>query len=143
LEDDAAAHQKYQESVPPIILEDNAGAHQKYRESLPPEEKARILEDNAAAHQKHHQHHLTHEEKKTAAQITKYAATFHNMIHLDQATVKFLWDNFFKDPTLALAYYHCCSINPYASIFNDELRSNVNKSTMWHCILNLIGDPIG
>jgi hypothetical protein len=73
----------------------------------------------------------------------KYADTLHNMIHLDQATIEFLWDDFFKDPTLALAYYHCCSINPRAAIFNDELGSNVDKSTMWHCILHLIGDPIG
>jgi hypothetical protein len=147
LEDDAAAHQKYRESLPPKknaqILEDNAAGHQKYPESLPPEEKARILEDNAAAHQKHHQHHLTQEEKKTAAQITKYAATLHNMIHLDQATVEFLRDNFFKDPTLALAYYHCCFINPHAAIFNDKLGSNVDKSIMWHRISNLIGDLIG
>jgi hypothetical protein len=147
LEDDAEAHQKYQESLPlkkeAQILEDNAAAHQKYWEFLPPKEKAQILEDNAAAHQKHHQHHLIEEEKKTAAQIMKYAATLHNMIHLDQATVKFLQDNFFKDPTLALAYYHCCSINPHAAIFNVELGSNVDKSTMWHHILNLIGDPIG
>ncbi len=101
------------------------------------------MEDNAAAHQKHHQNHLTQEEKKTAAQITKYAATLHNMIHLaDQATVEFLWDNFFKDPTLALAYYHCCSIDLHAAIFNDELGANVDKSTMWHHISNLIGDPI-
>jgi hypothetical protein len=71
-------------------LKDNAAAHQKYWESLPPEEKARILEDDAAAHQKHHQHHLTEEEKKTAVQIMKYAATLHNMIHLDPATVEFL-----------------------------------------------------
>jgi hypothetical protein len=82
------------ESLPPEkkawILEDNATAHQKYQESLPPKEKAQILEDNAEAHQKHHQHHLTEEEKKTAAQIMKYAATLHNMIHLDQATLKFL-----------------------------------------------------
>jgi hypothetical protein len=101
------------------------------------------LEDDAAAHQKHHQYHLTEEEKKTAAQIMKYAATLHNMIHLDQATVEFLWDNFFKDPTLALAYYHCCSIDLHAAIFNYELGSNVDKSAMWHRISNLIGDPIG
>jgi hypothetical protein len=73
----------------------------------------------------------------------KYAATLHNIIHLDQATVKFLRDNFFKDPTLALAYYHCCFIDSHAAIFNDELGFNVDKSTMWHHTLNLIGDPIG
>jgi hypothetical protein len=101
------------------------------------------LEDDAAAHQKHHQYHRTEEEKKTAAQIMKYAATLHNMIHLDQATIKILWDKFFKNPTLALAYYDRCSIDPCAAIFNDELRSDVDKSAMWHCISNLIGNPIG
>jgi hypothetical protein len=124
-------------------LEDNAAAHQKYQKSLPPDLKAQILEDNAAAHQKHHQHHLTKEEKKTAAQIMKYAATLHNMIHLDQATNEFLRDSLFKDPSLALAYYHYCSIDPHAAIFNDELDSGVDKFTMWHRILNLIGDLIG
>ncbi len=146
MEGDAVTHQKYLESLPPKkktqILEDDAAAHQKYWESFPSKRKAQILEDNAAAHQKHHQHHLTQEEKKTVAQITKYAATLHNMIHLDQATIEFFWDNFFTDPTLALAYYHCCSINLRAVIFNDELGSDVDKSTMWHHILNLIGDPI-
>jgi hypothetical protein len=65
------------------------------------------------------------------------------MIHLDQATVEFLRDNLFKDLTLALAYYHCCSIDPHAALFNDELGSDVDKSTLWHHISNLIGDPIG
>ena len=65
------------------------------------------------------------------------------MIHLDQATVKLVWDNFYKDLTLALAYYHCCSTDPCAAIFNDELGSDVDKSAMWHRISNLIGDPIG
>jgi hypothetical protein len=146
LEDDATAHQKYRESLPlkkkAQILEDDAVAHQKHQESLPPEKKAQILENNAAAHQKHHQHHLTQVEKNTTAQITKYAATLHNMIHLDQATVKFLWDNFFKDPTLALAYYHCCSIDPHAEIFYDKLGFNVDKSTMWHRISNLLVIPL-
>jgi hypothetical protein len=66
-----------------------------------------------------------------------------NVIHLDQATIEFLRDNFFKDPTLGLAYYHCCSIDPRAAIFNDKLGSDVDKSAMWRRISNLIGDPIG
>jgi hypothetical protein len=147
LEDDAAAHQKYRESLSSEkkaqIMANDAAEHKKYQESLSPEEKARILEDDAAAHQKHHRHHLTEEEKKTAAKIMKYAATLHNMIHLDQATIEFLRDNFFKDPTLALAYYHCYSIHPHAEIFNGELGSDDDKSTMWHRISNLISDPIG
>jgi hypothetical protein len=124
-------------------LEENAAAHEKNGESLPLEEKALILEDNAAAHQNHYQHHLTEEEKKTAAQIKKYADTLHNVIHLDHATVKFLQDNFYKDPAIVLAYYHCCSINPRAAIFNDELGSDIVKLAMRPHISNLIGDPIG
>ncbi len=137
---------KFRKSLPTKkkaqILEDDTAAHKKCREPLPSEEKARILENNAVAHQKHYQHHLTEEKKKNAAQIKKYAVTLHNMIHIDQATVKFLWDNFYKDPTLALAYYHCCSIGPRAAMFNDKLGSDVDKSAMWHHISNLIGDPI-
>ncbi len=64
------------------------------------------------------------------------------MIHLDQATVKFFWDNFYKDPTLALVYYHCCSIDLRAAIVNDKLGSDVDKLAMWRRISNLIGDPI-
>ncbi len=63
--------------------------------------KAQILEDDAAAHQKHNQQHLSEEDKKTAAQTKNYAATLHNVIHLDQAIVKLLQDIFFKDPALA------------------------------------------
>ncbi len=82
-------------------------------------------------------------EKKIAVQIKKYAATLHYMIHLDRATVEFLQNNIYKeDLTLALAYYHCCSINLHAAIFNDELGSDIKKSAMWRRILNLIVDPI-
>ncbi len=50
-------------------LGENAAAHQKHRESLPPKKKAQTLEDDAVAHQKYYQQHLTEEVKKTAAQI--------------------------------------------------------------------------
>jgi hypothetical protein len=46
------------------------------------------------------------------------------------------------NPTLALACYHCCSIDPHAAIFNDELGSDVGTSALWDRISNLIGDPI-
>lgn len=68
---------------------------------------------------------------------------FKNTIHLDQATVKFLRGHFYKDPTLALAYYHCCSINLRKAIFNDELGLNTNTSAIKNRISNLIGEPIG
>jgi hypothetical protein len=50
---------------------------------------------------------------------------------------------FYKDPTLALAYYHCCSTDPHAAIFNDEFKSDVKTSVIWDRISNLIGSPIG
>jgi hypothetical protein len=61
------------------------------------------------------------EEKKIAAQIKSFAATLNETIDLDQPTIELLRDFFNKDPKLALAYYHCCSINPRAAIFNEEL----------------------
>jgi hypothetical protein len=82
-------------------------------------------------------------EENIAARIEYYAATLHNMIDLDQTIVEFLWDHFYKDPTLALAYYHCCSTNPRATIFNDELGTNADTSAIWNRISKLIGGPIG
>jgi len=61
---------------------------------------------------------------------------------LTKQTVEFLQENFYKDPTLALAYYHCCSIDQCAAIFNDKLGSDVDKSAMWRHISNLICDSI-
>jgi hypothetical protein len=75
--------------------------------------------------------------------IKYYADILHNMIDVDQATVEFLRDHFYKDPTLALVYYHCCSTNPRATIFNDEFGTNADTSAIWNCISKLIGDPIG
>jgi hypothetical protein len=42
------------------------------------------------------------------------------VIYLDQAAIELLLDNFYKDPTLALAYNHCCFINLHAAIFNER-----------------------
>jgi hypothetical protein len=42
-----------------------------------------------------------------------------------------------------LAYYHCCSIDPDAAIFNEELGLDADTSAMWDHISNYIGDPIG
>ncbi len=44
---------------------------------------------------------------------------------------------------MALVYYHCCSTNPRATIFNDELGTNTDTSVIWNHISKLIGDPIG
>ncbi len=48
-----------------------------------------------------------------------------------------------KDPTLALAYFYCCSTDPCVAIFNDELQPDVDSSVIWDCISNLIRSPIG
>jgi hypothetical protein len=47
------------------------------------------------------------------------------------------------DPTLALAYFYCCSTDPGVAILNDELQPNVDGSFIWNHISNLIGSPIG
>ncbi len=56
--------------------------------------------------------HLTEEENKISAQIRSVAATLHERVDLDKPTVEFLREHFYKDPTLALAYFYCCSTDP-------------------------------
>jgi hypothetical protein len=87
--------------------------------------------------------HLTEEEKKISAQIRSVAATLDEKVDLDKPTVEFLREHFYKDPILALDYYYCCSTDPCAAIFNDELKSDVDTSVICTCISNLIGSPIG
>jgi hypothetical protein len=53
--------------------------------------------------------HLTEEEKKISAKIRSVAATLYKKVDLDKPTVEFLREHFYKDPTLALAYFYCCS----------------------------------
>jgi hypothetical protein len=87
--------------------------------------------------------HLTAEEKKITTQIRSVAATLNEKVDLDKPTVEFLHEHFYKDPTLALAYYYCCSADPRVTKFNDELKADVDTSVIWDCISNLIGNPIG
>jgi hypothetical protein len=87
--------------------------------------------------------HLTAEEKKISAQIRSVAITLYERVDLDKPTVEFLHEHFYKDPTLALAYFNCCSTDPHVAILNDELQSEVYGSVTWNCISNLIGRPIG
>jgi hypothetical protein len=86
---------------------------------------------------------MTKEEKKIEAQIKEYAVNLPSAIDIDQLTVEFLRENFYKHPTLALVYYHCCFVDPRASICNDELETSIDNSATWDCISDLIGDPIG
>ena len=71
---------------------------------LPPEKKAILMETKT---EQCHEH-LTEEEKKISAQIRSVEATLYEKNDLDKPIVKFLWEHFFKDPTLALAYFNCC-----------------------------------
>jgi hypothetical protein len=87
--------------------------------------------------------HLTEEEKKISAHISSVAATLYEKVDLNKPTVEFLLEHFYKDPTLALAYFHCCSTDPHLAIFNDKLQTDVDGSVIWDCISNLIGSPIG
>jgi hypothetical protein len=74
--------------------------------------------------------HLTVEEKKIAAQIRSVATTLYEKVDLDKPTVEFLREHIYKDPTLALTYFHCCSTDPCVAIFNDELQPDVDKSVV-------------
>jgi hypothetical protein len=73
---------------------------------------------------------LTGEEKKIAAQIRSFAATLNEKVDLDKPTVEFLREHFYKDPTLALAYFYCFSTDPHVAIFNDKLQLDVDKSVV-------------
>jgi hypothetical protein len=106
---------------------------------LPPEKKARLLE--TITEQRHE--HLTEEEKKISAQIRSVAATLYEKVDLDKPIVEFLCEHFFKDPTLALAYFYCCSTDPPVAIFNDKFQPDVDESVIWNRKSNLIGSPIG
>ncbi len=87
--------------------------------------------------------HLTKEEKKISAQIRSVAATLYERDDLDKPMLNFYANIFSKDPTLALAYYYCCSADPRVAIFNDKLKPDVDRAVIWNCISNLIRNPIG
>ncbi len=82
----------------------NVAAHKKQYELLPLVKKARLMETKTE--QRHE--HLTGEEKKISTQIRSVAATLYERVDLDKPTVEFLCEHFYKDPTLALAYFYCC-----------------------------------
>jgi hypothetical protein len=90
-----------------------------------------------------HLEHLTEEEKKISAQMRFVAVTLYEKVHLNKPTDEFLREHFYKNPTLALAYFYCCSTDPRVAIFNGELHPNVDGSVIWNRISNLIGSPIG
>ncbi len=71
--------------------------------------------------------YLTEELKKITAQIRSVATTLYERVDLDESTVEFLREHFYKDPTLALAYFCCCSTDPCVPIFNDELQPEVDR----------------
>jgi hypothetical protein len=87
--------------------------------------------------------HMTEEEKKIYAQIRSVVATLYEKVDPNKPTVEFLREHIYKDPTLALAYFYCCSTDPCVAIFNDELQTNVDGSVIWNHISNLIGSPSG
>jgi hypothetical protein len=95
----------------------DAAVHKRKYQLLSPEKKTRRMEIRT---EQHHEH-LTEEEKKIFTQIRSVAATFYEKVDLDKPTVKFLCEHFYKDPALALAYFHCCSTDPPVAVFNDKL----------------------
>ncbi len=87
--------------------------------------------------------HTSEEETNVAAQISSVAALLYEKVDFDKPTVEFLREHFYKDLALALTYYYCCSTDPYAAIFNDKLKPDVDTSVIWDHISNLIRSPIG
>jgi hypothetical protein len=124
----AAKHKKHQESLSPEqkvqVMKIDMAAHKKQYELLPMEKKARLMETKT---EQHHEH-LTEKEKRISAQIRSVAATLYERIDLDEPTVEFLREHFYKEPTLSLAYFYCCSTDPHVAIFNDELQPDVDRS---------------
>ncbi len=90
-----------------------------------------------------HHEHVAEEERNIYAQIRSVAATLYERVNLDEPTVKFLREHFYKDPTLAMTYFYCCSTYPRVTVFNEELQPDVDESVIWNCISNLIGSSIG
>jgi hypothetical protein len=139
----AAKHKKYRKSLSPEqkgeVMTINAAAHKKQYELLPTEKKARLMETKT----EHCHEHLTAEEKKISTQIRSVAATLFEIVDLNKPTVESLCEHFYKDPTLALAYFYCFSTDPCVAIFNDELQPNVDGSVIWNRISNFIGGPLG
>jgi hypothetical protein len=117
----------------------DAAVHKKQYELLHLEKKAQHMEIRT---EQHHEH-LAEEEKRITAQIRSVAATLYERVDLDKSTVEFLREHFYKDPTLALAYFYCRSTDPCVAIFSDELQPDVDESVIWNHISNLIGSPIG
>ncbi len=117
----------------------DAAVHNIQYELLHLEKKAQHME--IRTEQCHE--HLAEEEKRITTQIRSVAATLYERVDLDKSTVEFLRNFFYKDPTLALAYFYCHSTDPCVAIFNDELQPDVDESVIWNCISNLIGSPIG
>jgi hypothetical protein len=100
----------------------DAATHTKQYAMLPLEKKARLME--TTAEQSHE--HLTEEEKKISAQIRSVAATLYKTVDLDKPTIDFLRKHFYKESTLALAYFYCCSTDPHVAISNDELQPDID-----------------
>ncbi len=85
---------------------------------------------------------MTEEGKKLRHKLKKHTAICPKAINIDQPTVEFLRENFYKHPTLALVYYHCCSVDQRESIWNDEFGISIDNSATWDCIFDLTRDPI-
>jgi hypothetical protein len=141
---DAAKHKKHRESLTAEqkvqVMTMNAAAHKKQYELLPPKKKVRLMETKT---EQRHEHSMTEEEKKISAQIRSVAATLYEKLISINQLLNFYVNIFYKDPTLALAYFYCCSTDPCVAIFNNKIQPEFDGSVMWNCISNLIWSPIG
>ena len=60
--------------------------------------------------------------------VWQVATTLYERVDLNKTTVEFLHEHFYKDPTLVLAYFYCCSTDPHVAIFNDKLQPDMDQS---------------
>jgi hypothetical protein len=97
---------------------------------FPPKKKARLIETRAEQRYEH----LTEEGKKISTEIRSVAATLYERVDLDKSTVEFLREYFYKDPSLELEYFYCCSADPCVAIFNDKSKQDVDTLLIWDCI---------
>ena len=77
--------------------------------------------------------------------ITALSEIILQMTEIDQNTIDFLArsQNYTKHPNLALVYYHLCSSDPNAYVWNDETLIGEEGKPVCERLLKAIGQPVG
>jgi hypothetical protein len=83
--------------------------------------------------------------QQIADSLSTLAETILDKNDIDAETIQLLAksQNFAKDPRLALLYFHLCSTNPDAFVFNDECLQGPDGKAVCERIRSAIGGPVG